>query len=126
MIEHSCSPCHKSRWFSSSAALMSRTRLNGEGTIYWNERRQRWMAVLTLQNGQRKWFSARTAVEVEPLLTAAKAARNSGLPVATGKKTVEEYFTWWLEEVARPSLKAGSFQRYGLNVRLHILPEHGR
>ena len=42
----------------------SRKRSNGEGTLFWEERRGRWVAQLTLPDGERRKRTAMTKKEV--------------------------------------------------------------
>ena len=47
----------------------SRKRSNGEGTLFWEERRRRWVAQLTLPDGERRKRTATTKKEAGQLLT---------------------------------------------------------
>jgi integrase len=47
----------------------SRKRANGEGTLFWEEARGRWVAELVLPNGERRKRTARTKKEAGQLLT---------------------------------------------------------
>src|ERR1700682_4787219 len=40
-------------------------------------------------------------------------------------QTVKQYLTYWLEDVHKPTVRARTYVRYELQLRLHILPALG-
>lgn len=101
-------------------------RGNGEGSIYKDDARGVYRAALTLENGKRKFFSAKTREEVSKKLTKALEARENGTIVTAPRQTVAQFFGTWLADVVKPNLRPRSYSVYEGKTRLHILPELGR
>jgi integrase len=80
---------------------------------------------MTLENGRRKYFYAKTRQEVARRLAQALRDRDSGLPVVGEKLTVAQYLAQWLDDIA-PSLKPRSLQRCEEDVRLRLVPALGK
>lgn len=78
------------------AKRTGRKRGNNESSI-----RQRpdgtWEARLSLLDGKRKSFYGTTRAEVGKKLTEGRRALDQGLPVATGRQTLGQFLTDWLE-----------------------------
>ena len=101
---------------------MSR-RGNGEGTIC-KRSDGRWVAAVSYPDGPRKWIYGATRAEVDAKLTAAKRARDQGLPASEERRTLGAFLIEWLE-ASRSTLRARTWVRYEELVRLHIIPELG-
>ena len=63
-------------------------RGNGEGSIYFQDSRQRWAGAVTLDNGKRKVLYGKTRQEVAKKLTAALQRKDQGMPFASERLTV--------------------------------------
>jgi len=101
-------------------------RGHGEGSIY-RDQDGSWRAALTLgpeSGGGRKYFRGSTRQEVQQKLAAARRAQEDGLPQVTGRQTVEQYLTSWLETI-KPTMDHSGWKRHGEYVRLHIIPAIG-
>jgi integrase len=103
---------------------MARKRGNGEGAIQ-KRADGRYVARLTMSDGTRKNLYAKTRAEAERKLTAAKVARDTGLPVLDHSKTVGKYLAEWLETDARPTVRPGTYAAYASHVRTHLVPRLG-
>ncbi len=103
---------------------MSKRRGHGEGSIY-QRKDGRWVAALSLGNGRRKNFYGATHKEVRDRLTEAARAHQLGLPIAAEKERLSAFLTRWLNEAAKPRVRASTFASYESLVRIHILPEIG-
>jgi len=103
---------------------MPTKRGNSEGNIR-KRTDGRWEARITLADGKRKSFFAKTRQEAAKMLVAATRDRDAGLPVVGGGQTLAQYLATWLETV-RPSLKAKAFRSYEQLTRVHVLPTLGR
>jgi integrase len=101
-------------------------RGNSEGSIYPDRRRGIYRAALTLDNGKRKLFSAKTREQVAKKLTKALEERESGTTITTPRQTVAQFFERWLADVVKPNLRPRSYSVYEGKTRLHVLPELGR
>ncbi|MBI4235858.1 MAG: site-specific integrase [Chloroflexi bacterium] len=100
-------------------------RGNSEGSIY-QRKDGRWVASVSLPNGRRKTFYARTRADVARRLQEAQRALQDGLPVTQGRTPLASYLERWLEDSARQTLRPRTFTDYQRIVRLHIAPEIGR
>lgn len=101
-------------------------RGHGEGSIY-REKDGTWRAALSLsaeEGGGRRYFRGQTRQEVQQKLAAARRAQEDGLPQITGRQTVEQYLTSWLEAI-KPTMEYSAWKRHGEYVRLHIVPGIG-
>jgi integrase len=98
-------------------------RGNNEGSIY-HRSDGRWEAMLTLPDGKRKSFYARTRQEAARRLAAALRDRDAGLPVVAERQTVGQYLERWLD-VARPTIKPRTWTRYAQLLRKHAIPVLG-
>lgn len=98
-------------------------RGNNEGSI---SRRSDglWEARITLEDGKRKSFYAKTRQEAARKLAAALRDQEAGLPVVGGKQTVGQYLLSWLE-AAKPTIRERTWRRYESIVRIHIAPVIG-
>ena len=104
---------------------MARRRGHNEGSVY--ERADgRWEAIVSLGDGRRKSYYAKTRAEAARKLTAALRDRDRGLSIMRDERlTVEQYLTSWLERVA-PTIGEGTHMRYTEMLRCHVLPTLGR
>lgn len=102
-----------------------RKRGHGEGTIVLRAD-GRWAAALTLADGKRKWYYGRSRREVQAQLQEAQHDRRAGLPVPSGRLTVEQFLTQWLALSAKSRVRHKTYVSYEGTVRLHIVPTLGR
>jgi integrase len=102
---------------------MTSKRGNNEGSIT-HRADGRWMARVTLEDGTRKNFYAKTRQEASRLLAGALRDRDAGLPIVGEKQTVEQYLGQWLNDI-KPTIRHRSWIRYEEMVRLHVLPTVG-
>jgi integrase len=107
----------------------ARKRGNSEGSIYrLPDGRWRGSVFLGYRDGRphRKYVTRRTraeaAVEVRRLLE----LQRQGQLVTTGGIGVGEWFAIYLEQVAKPTLRPRTLERYRLDIERHILPAVGR
>jgi integrase len=94
---------------------MAKRRANGEGTIF-QRKDGRWMAMVSLPNGERKQFINRDRSIVAAQLTEALHDQLNGIPIATGTQTVSEYLAHWLDRT-KAGVRPRTYEAYGLNVR---------
>lgn len=84
-----------------------------------------WEARITLEDGKRKSFYAKTCQEAARWLAAALRDLDNGLPVVGGRQTVGQYLASWLEAM-RATIRPKTWRRYEQYVRLHLLPDVGK
>ena len=110
---------------------VARKRSNNEGTVFYNEARNRWQAALVVghkENGRpiRRSFTARTRREVADKLDAARSALDQGLAVPDNRATVATFASWWVEHVLPgEGLAPRSEEFYAQVVRDYVLPHLG-
>jgi integrase len=111
-----------------SSSRRSRTRANGDGTVY-QRKDGRWEAagyVLAPGNTRKRVrVYGTTRKNAMTKLTEKIAASNRGLPVATADSTVSAYLTYWLNGVAVHHLRENTHTRYAASIRLHLNPGLG-
>jgi integrase len=100
-------------------------RGNREGTVC-----QRadggWVAQATSPSGARLYRYARTKAEAPAKLTAALAAFSEHRTPPPERQTVADFLEGWLENTARPSVRASTYESYSGVVRHHLIPDLGR
>lgn len=108
---------------------MAGKRGNGEGSIF-KRADGRWCAQVDLGyvNGKRKrkYLYAETRTEVAKKLTKVQRDMQQGLPVRTGRLTVETFLTRWLDDVVKPTLGAMTYRSYRRRALTHLIPALGR
>ncbi|MFE6283111.1 tyrosine-type recombinase/integrase [Streptomyces sp. NPDC057877] len=111
-----------------ASSRRSRTRANGDGTVY-QRKDGRWEAagyVLAPGNTRKRVrVYGTTRKDAMAKLTEKIAASNRGLPVAAADSTVSAYLTYWLDGVAIHHLRENTYTRYAAAIRLHINPGLG-
>ncbi|MEU6120393.1 tyrosine-type recombinase/integrase [Streptomyces sp. NPDC047123] len=111
-----------------ASSRRSRTRANGDGTVY-QRKDGRWEAagyVLAPGNTRKRIrVYGTTRKEALAKLTEKIAASNRGLPVAAADSTVSAYLTYWLDGVAVHHLRENTHTRYAAAIRLHLNPGLG-
>jgi len=80
------------------------------------------------QDGKRKRKSVygATRKQVSEELTKLLHDHQRGLPIPTGRLTVEQFLERWLEDVVRPSKQPGTYGNYRTTVERHLVPSLGR
>jgi integrase len=87
----------------------------------------RWEARISLPDGRRKSFFAKTRADAAKKMTEAAAERDKGIYTVTDdRQTLGNYLTQWLETQRPPIVKPRTWDRYELDIRLHITPALGR
>ncbi|KPC70527.1 integrase [Streptomyces sp. NRRL WC-3753] len=111
------------------ASRRTRSRANGEGTIY-QRKDGRWEAagyVLTVHGTRRRVrVYAPTRKGAAAKLAEKITDSNRGLPAPAVDCTLGDYLTYWLDNVAIHQLRETTHTRYQAAVRLHITPSLGR
>ncbi|MFD5098099.1 tyrosine-type recombinase/integrase [Streptomyces albidochromogenes] len=106
----------------------SRTRANGDGTVY-QRKDGRWEAagyVLAPGNTRKRVrVYGTTRKDAMTKLTEKIAASNRGLPIAAADSTVSAYLTYWLDGVAVHHIRENTHTRYAASIRLHLNPGIG-
>lgn len=101
-------------------------RGNGEGSIYKRKEDGKWVGSIKLDTGKRKVFYGKTKKEVTEKLIHYRHDQQQGILVPSSQQTVAEFFTRWLEDTQKHSLRPRAYERYEEVARLHIVPVLGK
>lgn len=104
-------------------------RSRGEGGLYWNEARQRWMATVdlgfTLMGKRRRaYISARTKTEAKAKLMAMRRDQADGLPVEQRGYTVREAVESWLQ-YGLVGREPSTVENRRIMAEKHVIPALG-
>ncbi|PRX49715.1 site-specific recombinase XerD [Nonomuraea fuscirosea] len=110
--------------------MMAKRRSPGDGGLHWDERRQRWIASVTIgynSAGKRivKKGSGKTKTEAKAKLKEILRDHEDGLAIAPHDYTVSDAVTYWLEHGLR-GRDEKTVRLYTDFARLHIVPALGR
>ncbi len=110
---------------------MPKKRGQGEGSLYYSEPRQRWVAVLDLGRGpdgvrRRVKMSGKTRAEVRRKLEEAQKAATAGLTWDDQRTTVAEFCAYWLKYGIPAAVQSpNSLSNIEWAVNRHIVPRIG-
>ena len=104
---------------------MAKRRAKGEGSIYFNENVNLWVAQITLPNGQRKSKSSKAQKQVRNWLIKQRNQLREGLYVTDDHIKLGDFLDRYMEDVAKNSLRPRTYNRNIGIVRNHIKPELG-
>jgi integrase len=113
---------------------MAKRRGHGEGSIY-PLPDGRWRAAVSLgwretKDGQpiwrRKIVIGKTRYEVQEELKKLLRDQQRGINIDPEKQTVQEFLEHWLEQVAKPRVRAATYASYDWIVKKHLVPGLGR
>jgi integrase len=109
--------------------MMVARRSRGEGSLFWNEKRQRWIGIVSqgyAANGKRRttWVSGRTKTEAKTKLREAQRARDDGLPAGRRDYTVRQAVESWLQH-GLAGRDPSTVRNRTILARRHVLPALG-
>lgn len=99
-------------------------RGNGEGSVYWNAERDRWVAEILTPDGKRPRRFARTKAEAIDRLQELQDQIAKGVSPQRSL-SVAAFTTSWLESV-RGTVKDSTFDHYNSLIKTHVLPRIGK
>lgn len=91
-------------------------RGHGQGSVY-RRKDGRWVAELRLAGSARRTYYAATRREAQDKLSAALRAKEEGLLSTKATQTLSAYLGQWLENFAKPSVRASTYASYALHAR---------
>jgi integrase len=100
-------------------------RGNGEGSVYYDERLKIWRATVQIGGGKRRYLSGKTRQDVAQKLVAAAREIQQGQLPPNQRLTLGHFLDQWLEQSAKPRLKASTFESYRHYLDKHIKPALG-
>jgi site-specific recombinase XerD len=108
---------------------MPARRSRGEGALYWDESRQRWMASVDVGfsptgKRQRRWVTGKTKTEAKQKLLALRRDQSDGLPTEHRTYTVREAVESWLEH-GLTGRDEHTVTNRTILARTHVIPALG-
>jgi hypothetical protein len=95
--------------------MVGRRRGRGEGSIWFDEKLDRWIAQVTLENGKKKTKKNKTQKEAQKWLLETRKAIKDGTFIEKDQITVEAFLALYIEDIARHTLAPGLFFTYRNN-----------
>jgi integrase len=83
-----------------------------------------WQAMITLDDGKRKYFYSKLRAEVVKKMNDALHDLGKGIPLLNERQTVRDYLTVWYDGM-KTQVRQSTYRRYGDFVN-HIIPVLGR
>ncbi|SDT11454.1 Site-specific recombinase XerD [Friedmanniella luteola] len=104
-------------------------RSRGEGALYWNDSRQRWMATVDLGftplgKRRRAYISAKTKTEAKAKLMALRRDQSDGLPIEQRGYTVREAVESWLQ-YGLVGREPSTVENRRIMAQKHVIPALG-
>lgn len=105
---------------------MAKRRLKGEGSVYYQKSRDRWLAQFTFPNGKRRTRAHKEKQVVLDWLTEQRNKVSKGTYVSDDKRRFGDFLDHYIEDVAKHSLRPRTLESHTGYIRNHIKPELGR
>lgn len=102
-------------------------RPRGDGAVFFSESKQCWIwrAVTGLKpDGGVAYTEGRARTQAEAVLKKQRAEKGKQQP-HEDKETVGQHLDHWLNAIAKPNTRRGTWERYEAVVRLHLKPNIG-
>jgi integrase len=101
-------------------------RPNGEGSIFFSDSQQTWVAEILLPNGKKKRKRNKLQKVVRGWLDKEKEAVRSGLWVADEKTLYSDFLDRYMNEIAGHTLRPKTLENYTYAIKNHIKPTLGK
>ena len=111
--------------FVEGVLVMAQRRSKGEGSVWYDEKNDRWMGKVILPNKKRRTKSGKTKKEILNWLTEQKSKINKGVYVTDENVRLGDFITTYMENVAKHNLRPRTYIAHAGYVRNHIVPELG-
>ena len=110
---------------------MKMRRSNGEGTVYYNNRRSRYegqyryLDPLTKKNKRAFFSSKESAKAVTAKIKALRQQLEQGVTHLGTKMTVAQWLEYWINSYKKPEIRLKTYERYKVSIDDHIVPYIG-
>lgn len=107
-------------------------RSNGEGTVYYNEKRKRYEGQFSYidketQSLKRKFFSStKSAKEVLKKAKEFKSLQEKNINPIKADMLLSEWLEYWLKNYKQNTIRLKTFERYQTSVKMHLTPNIGK
>ena len=100
----------------------------GEGTVYYDPKRERWIVQMPPDplTGKRTSRSAKTEREALEIKRQLEAEQRDGRDLTTKQPTLAQFAATWLEDVIKPNRRATTHDNYEVTLRAYVLPMLGK
>jgi integrase len=88
------------------------------------KRRGKWVVDYRDHQGRRRWETLGDKKSAQDRLSEILKGQGSG-PIVEESRTFQEYGEWWLENVAKGSIKESTYQEYASVLKKHVYPALG-
>ena len=105
---------------------MTKKRSDGEGSLYFSESENTWIAEVTLPDGKRKKKRSKKQQVVKAWLLEYRNLVKENDPPVDERITLSGFFAKFLEESAKHTLKPKTYSSYKWLIEKHVIPEIGR
>lgn len=105
--------------------MVTKRRGKGEGSIFYDSSKKRWVAEVTLPDGKRKKKRAVNKKDVSDWLLEQRKLISEGLLVKDVKDTLGSYLRSYMDNVAVHSLRPSTLHSYNKWINNHINPAIG-
>jgi integrase len=104
---------------------MAKRRSQGEGSIFWSEKENTWIAQITLPDGTKKRKRSKRQKIVREWLQTSLNQLKEGVFIVDDRITVSALLDRYIEDVASPSLRPKTLESYLSLINNHINPGLG-
>ena len=104
---------------------MARRRSAGEGSVFWWEKKELWVARITLPDGKKRTKYNKKQSVVKDWLLAERNKLKQGIFIADDKITLETFLQRYLADYAKRSLRVTTYESYKFLIERHMIPELG-
>jgi len=104
---------------------MAQRRAHGEGTIFFNSKKNLWVAKVSLPNGHRKTKYNKFQRVVKQWLQEEREKVSKGTFIYDSKINVSGFMSYYMETYGKVKLRSTTYVSYSQVIRSHINPELG-
>jgi len=104
---------------------MAKRRAKNEGSIYFSNTSNLWVAQITLPDGKRKTKYSKTQKVVKEWLLTQRNALRTGVWVDNDKVTISEFLDRWLGDTVAHTVRPKTLTSYKYLIDMHIKPTIG-
>lgn len=104
---------------------MARRRSRGEGSIYFDDKRNRWIVQMWTLEGKRISRSTLTERDARELKRQLEDEQRKGKDLTARMPTLAALTVLWLRDVIQPNQKPNTHYQYGSVMDLYVLPDLG-
>jgi integrase len=101
--------------------VRKKKRGQNEGSIFFDKSRNRYVALVSGDNGKRKKITGIKKSDVQKQLSEMLRENQNGMLHVGPSQTVKAYLSYWLENVAEEQVRPRTFDRYKCLMERHVI-----